>query len=62
MMKDCFGQSFQDFVDDELLPGLVRHEGIGFLMVRSDDHGSGSRAEPGVLTRAAFVVSLGRGQ
>ena len=23
----------------ELMPGLVRHEGIGFIMVRSEEHG-----------------------
>ena len=34
----------------ELLPGLVRHEGIGFIMVRSEEHGPGHqrgwRAQP----------------
>jgi len=32
----------------ELLPGLVRHEGIGFIMVRSEEHGPLAISRDGV--------------
>ena len=32
----------------ELMPGLVRHEGIGFIMVRSEEHGPLAISRDGV--------------